>query len=188
MTLPAPILHKTPRGLVTIRPALDSDDGQLGPLRHEALTDSPTAFGADLSYTAPFESGYWADKIRKDREAGSGLLVVAAYPNSEGIEKLVGMTGIYRGMGAKGRHSGGIWGVYVQPDFRGLRLVDDMMTLCLIWAREVGIRVVKLAVAADNPGALRVYIRNGFTLYGIEPALIHYNGVDVDGIWMAKWL
>ncbi len=194
MTAPAPILHKTPRGLITVRPALASDDGQLGALRKEALTDSPTAFGADLSYTAPFESGYWADKIRHDHEAGSGLLIVASKEGEvgengeEATPNLVGMTGIYRSMGAKGRHSGGIWGVYVQPDYRGQRLVDDMVTLCLIWAKEVGIRVVKLAVAADNPGALRAYMRQGFKLYGIEPALIHYDGVDVDGLWMAKWL
>ncbi|GIK66972.1 MAG: N-acetyltransferase [Chloroflexota bacterium] len=194
MILPSPILHKTPRGLITIRPALESDDAQLGALRREALTDSPTAFGADLSNTAPFESGYWADKIRKDTESGSGLVIVAALaiPNSDGetppAETLVGMTGIYRNMGAKARHSGGIWGVYVQPDFRGQHLADDMLALCLIWAKTFGLRLVKLGVAADNPVALRVYMRHGFRVYGVEPAAIHYDGVDVDLVLMAKWI
>ncbi|MBZ0320439.1 MAG: GNAT family N-acetyltransferase [Anaerolineae bacterium] len=194
MTLPAPILHKTPRGLITIRPAVEQDDAQLGVLRKEALTDAPTAFGADLSYTAPFESGYWVDKIRKDTEAGSGLVIVAALamPNSDGetppAETLVGMTGIYRNMGAKSRHSGGIWGVYVQPDFRGQHLVDDMMALCLVWAKALGLRMVKLAVASDNAAALRVYMRHGFRVYGVEPAAIHYDGVDVDLVLMTKWI
>lgn len=194
MTLPAPILHKTPRGLITIRPAVGQDDAQLGALRKEALTDAPTAFGADLSNTAPFESGYWTDKIRKDTEAGSGLVVVAALamPNSNEettpAETLVGMTGIYRGMKPKVQHSGGIWGVYVKPDFRGQHLVDDMMALCLIWAKAVGLRMVKLGVASDNPAALRVYMRHGFRVYGVEPAAIHYEGVDVDLVLMAKWI
>lgn len=193
MSTPAPILHKTPHGMVTVRPAVASDDALLGPLRKEALTNAPTAFGADLAYTAPFEPGYWADKIRKDSEAASGLIVVAAYTppaNPTGAmaaETLVGMMGIYRGHG-KGRHAGGLWGVYVQPEFRGLRLPDDMLALCLIWAKDLGLRLVKLAVSADNPIALRVYLRQGFKLYGIEPALIHHAGVDVDGLWMAKWL
>ncbi|CAG0963366.1 partial diamine N-acetyltransferase, partial [Anaerolineae bacterium] len=151
-------------------------------------------FGADLSYTAPFESGYWVEKIRKDTESGSGLVIVAALamPNPDGetppAETLVGMTGIYRGTGAKSRHSGGIWGVYVKPDFRGQHLVNDMMALSLVWAKEVGLRIVKLGVASDNPAALRVYMRHGFRVYGVEPASIHYDGVDVDLVLMAKWI
>lgn len=184
-----PITRDVSNFRLIIRPATEADDAQLCLLRKEALTNAPTAFGADLSQTAPFEAGFWAERIRQNAQTAGGIIVVAEKLGAEsGVGELIGMAGVYRGTGAKGLHGGTVWGVYVQPAYRGNRLVDDLINLCLVWAKQAGIRIAKLAVSVDRPGAQRAYERIGFVQYGVEPALIHYDGQDYDGIWMARWL
>ncbi|MEZ4639808.1 MAG: GNAT family N-acetyltransferase [Caldilineaceae bacterium] len=81
-----------------------------------------------------------------------------------------------------------IWGVYVRPSWRGRHIAEDMLEVCVGWARENGVSVVKLAVVSTNGGAIRCYLRCGFQVYGVEPQVLFHDGVMQDDLLMARVL
>jgi len=174
---------ETPKGPVLIRKATPEDAGRLRALRLEALRTDPVAFSADLSIEEALTDAQWAERLGGYEVEQSGLIVVA-----EANGELVGMTGLGRGNRPKTQHNGTIWGVYVQPEWRGLRIADRLIEGCLDWARERGLTIVKLGVVNSNQPAIRAYTRLGFTVYGEEPKAIRYEGVDYDDLLMAKLL
>jgi RimJ/RimL family protein N-acetyltransferase len=63
-----------------------------------------------------------------------------------------------------------------------------MLNRCIDWAKKNGIRVINLGVNISNIAAIRAYSRSGFTVYGVEPRLIFYNGDYYDELLMARLL
>jgi RimJ/RimL family protein N-acetyltransferase len=77
-------------------------------------------------------------------------------------------------------------GVYVNSEWRGMGIIDALIEACVDLAKAQQVRVVKLGVVATNTGAIRVYTRSGFSVYGIEPEVIYHNGVYYDELLMAR--
>ncbi len=173
----------TSKGEVTIRLAVPQDTASLLELRLEALSMHPEAFAADVAMTVAEGADKWSERIADYAKTQSGAISIASAGN-----QLVGMAGIGRGHWPKTRHSGLIWGVYVNNDWRGLRLGDALLDQCIAWGQANGVVVVKLGVITTNTPAIRCYGRCGFTVYGIEPRVINYNGVYHDEVLMAKLL
>jgi ribosomal protein S18 acetylase RimI-like enzyme len=98
------------------------------------------------------------------------------------------MTGIRRGETSKTKHSATIWGVYVRPSWRGLRIAQVLIEACIAWAKSNGVSIVKLGVTAASTSAVRCYQRCGFTIYGTEPRGIFYDGKYYDGYLMVRSL
>lgn len=171
----------TPKGAITIRPATVDDAVPLRALRLEALASQPEAFAADHDRTEAESAEAWVERIRQNEANNEGVICVAAAQ-----EGLVGMTGLYRGHWPKTRHSAMIWGVYVTAAWRGLGIAEALLEACLDWARAQGITVVKLGVVTTNTPAIRCYARCGFTVYGIEPQVIRYDGVCYDELLMTR--
>jgi RimJ/RimL family protein N-acetyltransferase len=173
----------TPRGPVAIRPTCESDTAAYRDLRLEALRTHPEAFGADYeeSLARPIER--WQQNTRDGAGTDLGITYVA-----EAAGALVGMTGIYRDSGLKMRHCANIWGVYVQPQWRGMHIVDQLIVSCIAWARAHEVRQAKLAVVTTNAAAIRCYVRCGFSVYGVEPEVIYHNGVYYDELLMLHQL
>jgi RimJ/RimL family protein N-acetyltransferase len=67
-----------------------------------------------------------------------------------------------------------------------LRIGEALIGECLAWARTQGLAVVKLGVVTTNTSAIRCYARCGFTVFGVEPKAIFYDGVYYDELLMAK--
>lgn len=171
----------TPRGRVLIREARATDAAQFRELRLEALQDSPIAFSADYQKTSNQPLKYWQDTLTM--QVDESTIFLAA-----GEDTLIGMTGIARGSSPKTRHSAWIWGVYVTPAWRGLRLAEELVGACLAWAEAKEIVVVKLGVASTNVAAIRCYERCGFVTYGTEPRAIFYEGKYHDEYLMSRSL
>jgi ribosomal protein S18 acetylase RimI-like enzyme len=171
----------TTKGNVTIRTAVISDAAALRGLRIEALADRPEAFAADYVAAVADSPQVWADLVTKNASDNRGVICVASTE-----EGLVGMTGLGRGHWPKTRHSGVIWGVYVSPEWRGLKVAEGLLNECAAWAKAQGMLVLKLGVVTTNTPAIRFYARCGFTVYGIEPRAIYYNDVFYDELMMAK--
>ena len=177
--MPAQTLD-TPRGSIAIRPAVDADAPAVGELRMEALTRHPEAFGADVASHVDQSPAAWIDWLHRRAEVDSSTIQVA----DAGVS-LIGMTGLYLGKSMKMQHNGYIWGVYVRPEWRGLRVGDGLIRACLRWAEEREARVAKLAVIVSNAAAIRCYLRCGFSVYGVEPRAIYHDGVYHDELLMA---
>jgi RimJ/RimL family protein N-acetyltransferase len=99
---------------------------------------------------------------------------------AEADNQLIGMTGIARGNTPKTRHSATVWGVYVRPEWRGLRIAEELIHACLDWARTRKIVAARLGVTTTNTSAIRCYERCGFQITGSEPRALYYDGQYYD--------
>lgn len=171
----------TSRGDVIVRPAIPDDAAAVRELRLDALARHPEAFAADHDLTEAESVQHWVDWIADNAAQNRGIIAVALAE-----ERLVGMTGLVRGKWPKTRHSATVWGVYVRPAWRGLRVAEALLGICIEWAQAQGLIIVKLGVVTTNMPAIRCYARSGFTVYGIEPQVICHAGVLHDELLMAR--
>src|SRR4030065_1784935 len=104
----------TPKGEIIIRIATPEDAASLLELRLEALSTDPEAFAADVEKTAADGVDAWLKLITENAKTQSGAIIIACV----GAD-LIGMSGIDPGHWPKTRHSGTVWSVYVNPDWRG---------------------------------------------------------------------
>lgn len=169
---------ETPRGIILIREASLADAVQFRELRLSALEDSPTAFSADLQTNLVHPMSFWESRLRPDPY---GTIFFAEHDS-----KLIGMTGVRQGESAKTKHAVLVWGVYVRPEWRGLRIAGKLLETACNWAGSHGAELAKLAVVAANTTAVKCYERCGFTVYGTEPKAIRYDGVDYDEYLMLR--
>jgi RimJ/RimL family protein N-acetyltransferase len=167
----------TRRGLILIREANPADAMQFRELRLEALRDSPIEFSADYEKNINQPPKYWEEFLTMEADESTIFL-------AEHDSKLIGMTGIRRGRSPKTRHSTLIWGVYVQPQWRGLHIAEELINSCLTWAKARNIVITKLGVGTVNQSAIRCYERCGFKTYGTEPRAGFYEGKYYDAYLM----
>ncbi len=168
----------------TVRPTRTSDAPAFRDLRLEALKRHPEAFGADYETCSAWPDAEWENRVERGAGDEHGITYVAESPNGA----LAGMTGVFRGDGPKARHGGLIWGVYVREAWRGRGVAEALLGACVDWAREHGLRLVKLAVVTTNAPAIRLYVRRGFSVYGVEPEVIFADGVYHDELLMVRRL
>jgi RimJ/RimL family protein N-acetyltransferase len=169
----------TAKGEVLIRTATLADADGYRALRLEALKNHPTAFGQTYEDIVARPSEYWVERLAQNQDEVG--LCFAEYK-----DQLIGMTGIFRHASQKVSHSATIWGVYVDPTWRGFHIATAMIQVCFEWAKTQKIVIIKLAVATTNQPALHCYERIGFTTYGIEPQAIFYDGKYYDEYLMSR--
>jgi RimJ/RimL family protein N-acetyltransferase len=157
------------QGNISIRPAQEADAQAFRELRLEALRNHPEVFSSDYAVNSEKPAEYWVDRLQALGSAG--MIYFATY-NAE----IIGMCGIRRGDSPKTAHSAMIWGVYVRPEWRGLRVAEELLAKSAEWAQAHGIKIIKLAVVTTNMAAIRCYARCGFSVYGVEPQANYYAG------------
>jgi RimJ/RimL family protein N-acetyltransferase len=175
-----PINLETRLGSVIVREASLADAEQFRELRLDALQDSPIAFPADYMVNVNHPISFWKKRLKTDE---TGTIFFAEHDS-----QLIGMMGIRRGESPKTTHDARIWGVYVRPEWRGLRIADSLIEGCIAWAKSNDVKIVKLGVTAASTSAVRCYQRCGFIIYGTEPRGIFYDGQYYDGYLMYRSL
>ena len=166
---------------ISIRSTDIRDADTIRALRLEALSSTPTAFGADYEQQKSRPAAYWVDYVTLN--PNDGVIHIALNG-----DKTIGMAGIRRTENPKTRHSAVIWGVYIRPAWRGQNLAKTLIEANLDWARQKDICVVKLAVVTTNLPALRTYEQLGFKIYGTEPQALCYENIFYDEYLMYKEL
>jgi ribosomal protein S18 acetylase RimI-like enzyme len=145
----------------TIRPLTRADGPSFRALRLEGLRLAPEAF------TAAYEDEVTRsdeDFCRRIPEAPPSVLFGGFMDGT-----LVALTGLSIHAGAKDRHKGMIWGVYVSPAGRGQGLARRLLDAAIVHARKVdGLELLHLGVGATNDPAKAVYAAAGFVTYGLE--------------------
>ena len=173
----------TKRGEVLIRPTSEADAPAYRTLRLQAILAHPEAFGMDYETSVGQPIEHWQERMRKGAGDDESVSYVAEVAGA-----LVGMTVLVRNDLPKTRHAASIYGVYTHPDWRGNGVADALMQACVDYARALGIRLVRLGVVTTNASAIRLYLRCGFSVYGVEPESIQYDGVYYDELLMARRL
>lgn len=159
-----------------IRHVCEADAEQYRALRLKALREHPEAFGADYVLNEARPIAYWTNLIRQaEQEETQRRIFVAEH---EG--KICGMMVIMRADSPKTAHNCNIYSVYIDPSLRGQGVASRLMEACLAWAKQQALRLVKLSVVASNASALQLYLRHGFTVYGVEPEALCIDGSYYD--------
>lgn len=172
---------QTKHGMLTIRQAQQSDAPAFRELRLEALLNHPEAFSADYALNQAEPPSYWTNRLQA---LGQDDMIYFAIHDSQ----FVGMCGIRRGNSPKTKHSATITSVYVQSEWRGQQIAEALIAECAQWAKAKEVKLLKLGVVASNAAAIRCYLRCGFTVYGVEPHAIYFNGQQYDELLMAHIL
>jgi len=143
-------------------------------IRAEALQAHPQTFGS-----------------REEDEGGEAMLAAYRHWLSGAIlgafarGHLIGVAGFYLSPDRRSRHRGHIFTVYVREDGRGQGVGDRLIKELLAHA-EACVEQVHLAVLLDATAAIRIYERNGFEVYGTDPAAVRIGDVTYDKYLMVR--
>jgi RimJ/RimL family protein N-acetyltransferase len=101
--------------------------------------------------------------------------------------RVVGGANFARGRWKKNAHAAEL-GVALLPEARGRGIGEALMREGIAWAREVGVRKLKLGVFASNERAIALYRRLGFSEEARlrEEAMV--DGRPTDELLMVLWL
>jgi len=142
-------------------------------LRREALAGDPLAFGATVDDDLALDSIAAKRSLSDPSTATIFAAFVAGTP--------VGMVGLVRMPREKIKHRALVWGMYVQPQYRGRGVAAELLAAAVGQARAwTGVGQVHLSVTAYSPSAQRLYERAGFVVWGREPRALGWNGTFVD--------
>ena len=157
---------------------LNSDDaGEWLRLRLEALRHDPEAFSASLE---EYES-LSVEEVKRRLWSSGDAFVVGAIEDG----KLIGMAGFYRDQGAKTRHKGRVWGVYVSPTARGKGVGRELMRKLLERGTKVsGVEQILISVTSTQAAAMKLYRSLGFERFGREPRALKVGGQFIDEEYM----
>ncbi len=163
---------------IIIRQANVADAAALRALRLEALQNRPIAFASDYEEESQYPVSRTEERL-KDQTMNATFIAVAD-------SKLIGMTGISQYNHRNVKHNGIIWGVYIQPAWRGKNISGQMIEACADWARGRSIKFIKLGVTSTNASAINSYLRAGFKVYGVESQVVYYEGTYYDELLMVR--
>ncbi len=150
---------------VTWRVLTDADLETFRRMRLEALQSVPTAFTSGSAA----EISRRAAQHRKGLTGSAENFVLGAWQN----DQLAGFCGLLRETDPKRRHTAWVWGLYVQPAFRGQRIGRGLLDQVAMRARHLQDMHHLLASAiSDNERALALYQAAGFQVWGTEPGAI----------------
>jgi len=136
---------------------LSPDDWRLWrTLRLAALAEAPSAFGSRL---ADWQGEGDREARWRDRLGVAGSYNIVAMLDDDPV----GMAG---GVPGQTSDTAELISMWVAPSARGHGVGDVLMQRIEQWALGNAVRVLRLNIAADNPGAERLYRRNGYAYTG----------------------
>jgi len=124
-------------------------------LRLHALADSPDAFGSTYEREAARDDTDWETRLREGARDEAQLPLIA----------LVDETPVGLAWGRRDGHDhtlAHLFQVWVAPSHRGQHVGQQLTAAMIAWARELGVRIVRLGVTPSHPAAMRLYQRAGF--------------------------
>jgi len=142
-------------------------------LRREALASEPLAFGATAEDDLALDTAYAERSLADPATAAIFAAFVSRAP--------VGMVGVVRMTREKVKYRALVWGMFVQPAYRGHGVGALVLEAAVSHARGwSGVRQVHLSVTSSSPAARRLYERAGFVVWGREPRALGWNDTFVD--------
>jgi len=157
---------------ITIRPIHREEAATWRVLRLEAMRAFPNAFSASPD---DWEKLPMSEVAARIPAPGGDDVLFGVYLDGE----LMGCAGFMREKGAKERHKGELWGVYLRATLQGRGLGRRMIQAVIDWSRP-RVDLLRCSVSSDNLGAKTLYLRMGFVRYGTEPRAIRIEGRDYD--------
>lgn len=157
-------------------------------MRIQSLKEVPDAFLA----SPETELGQGVEFFR-ERVAKGGIenAIFAAFETNDpsSREVIAGTVGIVREHHIKAAHKAFIWGMYVQPEFRGKGVGRDLVNAAVSFAREtMNVDQILLSVVVTRTEAKELYAKMGFKKWGTEPRAVRIGGEYFDEEYMTLFL
>ncbi|MFB7142464.1 GNAT family N-acetyltransferase [Gottfriedia sp. NPDC056225] len=150
-------------------------------LRKEGLILSPEAFGESISEYELKTMEQHTNNFPKTFDN----FIVGAFDE----EELVGVAGFYQKRSEKMKHKGTIWGMYVNPNYRGKGVGKKVLGQAIQHATQIeDILQIELAVISSNISAKKLYESVGFESFGTEKRALFVNGEFYDEDHMVKMI
>lgn len=167
--------------MVTIRLLAPSDADSFKSLRLAAVENSPTSIWP----TREEEEARTSEQTAARIQLTATQAVFGAFAGTS----LVGITGVRREPLAQVRHKATIWGVFVEPKYRGKGIAQALLAAATTHAsHDWGSVQLMLCVNAENLAAKQLYANQGFVTFGVEPCAMQVDGRFYDEEHMAKKL
>ena len=124
-------------------------------VRLRALREAPDSFGENAAEVETRPSSYWEDLTRSVTEPGRHVMFLAC----EG-EAVHGSTYGLRDL--QSGDSGRVGGTWVAPSHRRQGIGKGLLQAVVFWAKEQGLRRLRLWAPAASSAALSLYRQSGF--------------------------
>ena len=128
-------------------------------IRLRALRDSPDAFGSTFDLERQRSDDDWTTRLASGATSPWNLALAAEYEN-----ELVGLA--WGRIDPADPETADVFQMWVAPHRRGLGLGSMLLDALIKWARESGVRRVRLGVTCGDSSAQRLYARAGFLPIG----------------------
>jgi ribosomal protein S18 acetylase RimI-like enzyme len=150
---------------------LDSEDARsFQTLRLASLRLAPEAFGSSYEEEHDLDIA----EVRRRMSARPNAIFGAFAAG-----KLVGVAGFAANQKVKQRHKGLLWGVFVDPQWRGHDLGKRLTQAVIEHARR-HVDTLQATVMASNISARTLYLGLGFTVFGFEKDALRVDGKSYD--------
>ncbi len=148
------------------RKLLPADSKKYRETRLDALEKFPENFGS--SYETESAKPKLAFELVIEQQTGNNF-IVGAFDG----DKLVGICGFAQETGPKIQHRGLIIQMYIQPEYQGKKLGQQLLQTAIVEAFKIPeVEQLALGVITHNLSAAKVYERAGFTEFGMQPSYI----------------
>jgi ribosomal protein S18 acetylase RimI-like enzyme len=162
----------------TLRRLESADAEAFREIRLEGLRRFPASFGAAYDDERKQSIDWFRARIAEHAVFGAFLDEIGSAP-----QVLSGVAGLIVPAGAKMKHKGVLWGMYVRPVARSTGAAAALLDHVIAHARTA-VEELKLEVSPDNTAAIRLYESAGFTVYAREPAALKIGNVHHDSLFM----
>ena len=153
-------------------------------LRLRMLTLTPWAFGATAEDDEALDVTHLAGVLAQEHHA-TFAIEAARSQEADRRPALVASASLTRAKSPKFSHRARIWGVFVEPAYRGRAFGKALMQAVITHARSwQGVAFLDLGVSANSPEAQRLYESFGFAAWGREPEATEHDGRRYDEIHM----
>jgi RimJ/RimL family protein N-acetyltransferase len=167
--------------MVTVRLLDPHDAEQFKALRLLAIDNSPTAIWP----TRQEELTRSIDEIVARIRPTLTQAVFGAFES----EMLIGITGVRREPLCQVNHKATIWGVFVNPSYRGRGIAQTLLSAATTHAAEEWDAIqLMLCVNAENLPAKTLHASHGFQTFGLEPRAMKVGDRYYDEEHMCKQL
>lgn len=127
-------------------------------IRLEALKKSPDNFLSSFSEESKMSDDVWIKQLGSSVKFGYFI-----------DEKIVGCSGLLLEKAEKISHIATIFGMYVKDDVRGNNIGFKLVENTKKYAKKHHIKYLYLGCNAENFGAINLYRKCGFEVYGTRP-------------------